>query len=104
MRILHTQEEAQAVVAENEREQSDDKRWRQLSIDEALKRGLLSRHTEQTWMEQRQFIGKGSTTRAMAIARSFGRECPKFGDFGETSRICVRLPTRVCATCVSTAL
>ena len=53
MRILHMPEEAQERIAEKERKQNDDEQWRQFSIEEALKRDLLSRHKEQTWMEQR---------------------------------------------------
>ncbi len=41
---------------------------------------------------------KRAHSKAIAIARSFGSEYPKFGGFCEASR----LPA--CATCVSTAL
>ncbi len=115
MRILHTQEEAHELIAEKERKQKDDERWRQFSIKEALKRDLFSRHKVQTWMEQREkkrlnWLPKlGPKTRqnaekearrihrlkrphskAIAIARSFGLECPKFGDFCDASRLQTR--------------
>ncbi len=48
VRILHTQEEAHELIAEKERKQKDDERWRQFSIKEALERDLLSRHKVQT--------------------------------------------------------
>jgi hypothetical protein len=43
VRILHTPEEAHELIAEKERKQQDNERWRQFSIEEALKRDLLSR-------------------------------------------------------------
>jgi hypothetical protein len=112
LRILHTPEEAHEVIADKERKQKDDERWRQFSIEDALKRDLLSRHKKHTWMEQRdkerlkrlpklepkrrQDAEKEAREtdrlkrvhrKAIAIARSFGREYPKFGDFCEASRI-----------------
>ncbi len=53
MSILHTPEEAHELIAEKERKHKEDERWRKFSIEEALKRDLLPRHKEQTWMEQR---------------------------------------------------
>ncbi len=104
------------ISCRKERKQRDEERWRQFSIEEALKRDLLSRHKEQTWMEQREkerlkqlpklgpktkqdaeketretYRLKRVYSKAIAIARSFGRKCPKFGDFCEARR----LPTRV---------
>ncbi len=54
MKMPHTPEEAHAIVAEEELKQKEDERWRHFSIKEALRRDLLSRHKEQTWMDQRE--------------------------------------------------
>jgi hypothetical protein len=54
VRMLHTQEEAHVFLAEKEKKQKEDVRWRQFSIEEALRRDLLSMYKEQTWMEQRE--------------------------------------------------
>jgi hypothetical protein len=124
VRILHTPEEAHEFIAEKERKQKDDK-WRQFSIEEALKRDHLSRHKEQTWMEQRdqerlkRLPKLRPKTRQDAEKEALARETDLLKRVHKPSQLqdhsavntlslatnkSVRLTTRACATCVSTAL